>query len=47
MHAQIFELYPQDWLIAYDRDAPNNKRAGAEYQKALEDAAKVVGGSPR
>jgi hypothetical protein len=47
MHAQIFELYPQDWLIAYDRDDPNNKRAGAEYQKALEDAAKVVGGSPR
>jgi len=47
MHAQIFELYLQDWLAASDKDDPNFKSVHGDYQKALEDTARIVGGSPR
>ncbi len=42
---QIFELYPQDWLVAYDRFTPGYPRHHEEYQRVLEDAAKVLGGN--
>jgi hypothetical protein len=45
-HAQIFELYGQDWLIAYDPDDPLYPQYHVEYQRALERAASVVGASP-
>jgi hypothetical protein len=44
LHTQIFEIYAQDWLIAYDPEDPNYAKYHGEYQKALEAAAKVVGG---
>lgn len=44
MKVQIFELYLQDWLVAYDPGDPNYPRYHQEYQQALEAAAKVVGG---
>ncbi len=44
LHTQIFEIYTQDWLIAYDPEDPNYAQYHAEYQKALESAAKIVGG---
>lgn len=43
LHAQIFEIYVQDWLIAYDPSDPNYDRHHKEYQQAFEAAAKVVG----
>ena len=45
--AQIFEIYLQDWQIAYDPDDPQYGRHHAEYQRAFEAVAKVVGGSPK
>ncbi|HUO17539.1 MAG TPA: hypothetical protein VMX38_21330 [Verrucomicrobiae bacterium] len=42
---QIFELYPQDWLLAYDPYAPEYPQYHKEYQRVLEDAAKVLGGN--
>ena len=42
---QIFELYPQDWLVAYDPSAPGYPQHHQEYQRVLEEAAKVLGGS--
>jgi hypothetical protein len=45
--AQIFEIYLQDWQIAYDPDDPQYARHHAEYQRAFEAVAKVVGGSPK
>lgn len=42
---QIFELYPQDWLVAYDQFTPGYPRYHQEYQRVLEDAAKVLGGN--
>jgi len=42
---QIFELYPQDWLVAYDPYTPGYPRYHQEYQRVLEDAAKVLGGN--
>jgi hypothetical protein len=44
-HVQIFELYVQDWLVAYDPADPNYLRHHDEYQKAYVSAAKVLGGS--
>lgn len=44
-HVQIFELYAQDWLVAYDPSDPNYARHHEEYQKAYESAAKTLGGS--
>ncbi|HTS35852.1 MAG TPA: hypothetical protein VMH04_09285 [Candidatus Solibacter sp.] len=42
---QIFELYPQDWLVAYDQYNPAYPRHHEEYQKVIEDAAKILGGN--
>lgn len=45
LHAQIIEIAVKYWAAAYepaDRDYPAHHQ---EYQKALEDAAKVLGGS--
>jgi hypothetical protein len=44
LHAQIFEIYLADWLIAYDPDDPKYAQYHAEYQQAIEAAARVVGG---
>ncbi len=40
---QIFEIYVQDWLVAYDPASPGYAQYHTEYQKALEDAAKALG----
>jgi hypothetical protein len=45
LHAQVFELYVDDWLVAYDPSDPNYPRHHEEYQKAYESAAKVLGGN--
>ena len=42
---QVFELYPQDWLVAYDPFTPGYPRHHEEYQKVIEDAARVLGGN--
>ena len=44
LKTQIFEIYAQDWLVAYDPSDPNYDRHHKEYQQAFEAAAKVVGG---
>src|SRR5579859_3014185 len=38
-HVDILELYYKDWLIAYDPDDPNHVQFGADYTKAIQDAA--------
>lgn len=43
LRAQIFEIYVQDWLVAYDPSNPDYDRYHKEYQQAFEAAAKVVG----
>jgi len=45
MGAQIFEIYPEDWFVAYDPSNPDYAQYHQEYQRAYEAAAKVVGGS--
>jgi hypothetical protein len=42
---QIFEIYVQDWLVAYDPAAPGYAQYHGEYRKALEDAAKALAGN--
>jgi hypothetical protein len=42
---QIFEIYVQDWLVAYDPGSPGYAQYHAEYQKVLEEAAKSLGGN--
>ena len=42
---QVFELYLQDWLVAYDPYAPGYPQHHQEYQRVLEDAAKALGGN--
>jgi hypothetical protein len=44
LHAQIFEIYVQDWLVAYDPSDPDYAQHHQAYQQAFEAAAKVVGG---
>jgi hypothetical protein len=44
-HVQIFELYVEDWLVAYDPSEPKYARHHGEYQRAYETAARVLGGS--
>jgi hypothetical protein len=46
-HAQIFELYPQEWLVANDPSYPGYAQYHLAYQQALESAAAVVGFAPR
>lgn len=41
---QIFEIYPDDWFVAYDPSSPQYEQYHQEYQRAYEAAAKVVGG---
>jgi hypothetical protein len=43
VHAQIFELYAQDWLIAFDPQYPNYAQYHADYAQAIASAAAVVG----
>src|SRR5258708_28118781 len=42
---QIFEIYLQDWLVAYHPYTPGYPQHQREYQRVLEDAAKVLGGN--
>jgi hypothetical protein len=42
LHAQIFEIFPQDWLLALDPLYPGYAEFHLEYQKALAAAAAVV-----
>lgn len=44
LHAQIFEIYPEDWLLAYDPTFPGYSQYHDEYQQAFQAAANVVGG---
>lgn len=37
-HATILEIYCEDWLIAFDREHPDNPRFGAAYAKAIREA---------
>jgi hypothetical protein len=46
MRTQIIEVYPEDWLVAYDPDDPAYAQYHQEYQQAYESAAKVLGGHP-
>ncbi len=41
--AQIFELYPQEWLIADDPSFPGYTQYHAAYSEALDQMASVVG----
>ncbi len=43
-HAQIFEIYLQDWAVAYDPHNTFYPQYHEAYQQALEGAARVVGG---
>ncbi len=43
VHAQIFELYAQDWLIAFDPQYPDYAQYHAGYAQAIDSAAAVVG----
>jgi len=43
-HVQIFEIYAQDWLVAYDPTDPNYSKHHEEYKQVYESAAKVLGG---
>jgi hypothetical protein len=43
LRVQIFEIYVQDWLVAYDPDDPDYELHHKDYQQAFEAAAKVVG----
>jgi hypothetical protein len=43
LRVQIFEIYVQDWMVAYDPSDPDYDRYHKDYQQAFEAAAKVVG----
>ena len=43
--AQIFELYPQEWLVANDPSFPGYSQYHEAYARALAAAAAVVGGA--
>lgn len=45
MGTQIFEIYPEDWFVAYDPSSPEYAQYHQEYQRAYEAAAKVLGGN--
>lgn len=42
LHAQIFELYPEEWLVADDPSFPGYAQAHAAYHTALTQAAAAV-----
>lgn len=43
VHTQIFELYAQDWLLAFDPSYPGYDQYHAVYVQALGSAANIVG----
>jgi hypothetical protein len=45
LHTQIFEIYPEDWYVAYDPSDPDYAQHHEEYQRAYEAAAKILGGN--
>jgi hypothetical protein len=38
-HATIFEIYTDDWLLAFDPKYPGNSTYGAAYQSAFKTVA--------
>jgi hypothetical protein len=44
--AQIYEMYPSDFSIAYNVNDPNYKQYGLGYQRVLQQIANQVGGAP-
>jgi hypothetical protein len=46
VHSQIFEIYAQDWLIAFDPQYPGYTQYHAAYAQAIASAAAVVGTAP-
>ena len=44
-HAQLFELWPQDWLVAFDPHWSGYRRYHSAYRGALEQAATTVDGN--
>jgi hypothetical protein len=40
--AQILELYPAEWLVAYDPSYPGYGKYHAVYAKKLEEAARIL-----
>jgi hypothetical protein len=44
-HVQVFEIYVEDFLVAYDPSDPKYARHHEQYQKVYESAAQVLGGS--
>jgi hypothetical protein len=47
LHTQIFELYFDDWLTAYDPAYPNYTLYHTSYASAIDSSANVLGVSPR
>jgi hypothetical protein len=45
-HTQIFEVYLQDFQVAYDTTSPAYAQYGAAYQAAFQAAANVLGLAP-
>jgi hypothetical protein len=43
VHTQIFEIYAQYWLLAFDPCAPGYAQYHASYAHALASSAAVVG----
>ncbi len=43
LHTQIFELYSQDWLLAFDPNSAGYAQYHTQYAQALASAAAVVG----
>ena len=43
LHAQIFELYPEDWELAFDPSYPGYATYHAAYSQAIDAAAAIVG----
>jgi hypothetical protein len=43
VHTQIFEIYAQDWLLAFDPDVPGYAQYHAAYAQGLAKAAAIVG----
>ncbi len=44
-HAQLFEIYPQDWLTADDPNYPTYAAHHAAWKRAFTQAAAILGGS--
>lgn len=47
LHTQIFELYFDDWLTAYEPSYPNYAMYHVAYANALSSASSVLGFSPK